>query len=361
MTAIPHFYPVIMAGGSGTRLWPWSRRARPKQFLRFNSPYTLLQETYRRVLPLTSPERVLVVTNRRFVNEVQEQLPELPPENVLGEPEGRNTAPAIGWAAVVLHRRDPNAVMAALPADHIIARVERFRRVLRAAVAVAQEGYIVTLGITPTHPATGYGYIEQGDVLTEREGFTVYRLLRFTEKPDRTTAEAFLKAGRYVWNSGMFIWRVDRVLREIQQQMPDLYAGLERLGAVWGTPAAPETLAEVWPTLPKESVDYGIMEHVTDAAVIPADIGWNDVGSWEAVYQEYPKDASGNAVSGEVLMIDAEDNLVLGERRLVVVVGATNLVVVETEDAILICTRERAQDVRQVVKTLTAQGREEYL
>ena len=361
MASIPHFYPVIMAGGSGTRLWPWSRQTRPKQFLRFNSPYTLLQEAYRRIAPLAPPEHVLVVTNRRFAAQVREQLPELPPENILGEPEGRNTAPAIGWAAVVIRQRDPNAVMAALPADHIITKTERFRQVLRAAAAVARENYIVTLGITPTHPATGYGYIEQGEPLGTWEDTPVYRLVRFTEKPDRATAEQFVRSGRYVWNSGMFIWRVDRVLREIQQHMPDLYVGLKRLETAWDTPQANRVLDEVWPTLPKESVDYGIMEHVTDAAVIPADIGWNDVGSWEAVYQEYPKDEAGNAVSGKTLLVDAVNNLVLANNRLVVLVGTSNLVVVETEDALLICPREHAQEVRKVVHILAAQGREEYL
>ena len=361
MAPIPHFYPMIMAGGSGTRLWPRSRRGRPKQFLRFNSPRTLLQEAYARVVPLSEPDRVIVVTNRRFVDQVQGQLPDVPRENILGEPEGRNTAPAIGWAAVVLQQRDPDAVMAALPADHIITRPDRFRQVLRAAVALAAEGHIVTLGITPSYPATGYGYIERGEPLGTWEGLTAYRLVRFTEKPDKATAERFLQSGRYSWNSGMFIWRADRVLEEIQRHMPDLHAGLMRIAAALGTPEERRVLEEVWPSLPKESIDYGIMEHVTDGAVIPADIGWNDVGSWEAVYQEYPKDGEGNAVEGEVLLIDARDNLVLSEKRLIAVVGVENLVVVETEDALLICPRDRAQDVRRVVQTLEAQRREAYL
>ncbi len=358
---LPHFYPVILAGGSGTRLWPRSRRGTPKQFLRFNSPRTLLQESYIRAEPLTTPDRILVVTNRRFVTQVQEQLPDLPRENILGEPEGRNTAPAIGWAAVVLHHRDPGAVMAVLTADHIITKVDTFRRVLKAAVDVARGGRIVTLGITPTEPATGYGYIERGERLGHWEGLDIYRLVRFTEKPDRDTAEAFLRTGRYSWNSGMFIWRVDRILEEIEKHMPDLYAGLMRIHDALGTPEEQAVLEDVWPTLPKQSVDFGIMEHVTDGAVIPVDIGWNDVGSWEAVYKEYEKDAQGNATEGTVLLVDASDNLVLSDGRLIAAVGVSDLVIVETEDAILICPRDRAQDVRKVVAALEAQGLEDYL
>ena len=360
MPTVEHFYPVILAGGSGTRLWPQSRGNNPKQFLRFNSPYTLLQESFRRAVNLTSPDHVYVVTNRRFVVRVLEQLPDLPPKNVLGEPEGRNTAPAIGWAAVVIRRRDPDAVMAVLTADHIITRVETFRRVLRAAVAVAQEGHIVTLGIEPTEPATGYGYIERGERLGQWEGFDVYRLVRFTEKPDRETATRFLQSGKFSWNSGMFIWRVDRVLDEIRQHMPDLYAGLMRIADALDTSEETKVINEVWPTLPSQSIDFGIMEHVTDGAVIPVDIGWNDVGSWEAVYKEYPKDERGNAVEGNVLLLDGDGNLVLSEGRLVAVVGMSNVVVIETPDAILVCPRDRAQDVRNVVAELKARGLEEY-
>ncbi len=360
MTSIEHFYPVILAGGSGTRLWPQSRGDNPKQFLRFNSPYTLLQESYNRAVALTSPDHVYVVTNRRFVSRVLEQLPALPPKNVLGEPEGRNTAPAIGWAAIVLQRRDPEAVMAVLTADHIITQVETFRRVLRAAAAVAREGRIVTLGIEPTEPATGYGYIERGDLLGQWEGFDVYRLVRFTEKPDRATAERFLQTGRYSWNSGMFIWRVDRILEEIQQHMPDLYAGLLRIAEAMDTSEETRVLNEVWPTLPSQSVDFGIMEHVTDGAVIPVDIGWNDVGSWEAVYKEYPKDERGNAVEGQVILLDTRDSLVLSGGRLIAVVGLSDVVIVETPDAILVCPRDRAQDVRNIVAELKARGLEAY-
>lgn len=361
MQHMSHFYPVILAGGSGTRLWPRSRRTTPKQFLNLTGNNSLLQEAFARVTPLVPPGQVLVVTNRRFVTQVREQLSSLPAENVLGEPEGRNTAPAMGWAAVVLQRRDPEAVMAILTADHIITRPERFRQALRAADALAREGHLVTLGITPTGPVTGYGYIERGMLLGEWYGFPAYRLLRFTEKPDEETARRFLSTGRFSWNSGMFIWRVDRILDEIARHMPDLHAGLMRIAGVLEADNEGAVLEAVWPTLPKQSIDYGIMEHVQEGVVIPVDIGWNDVGSWAALYEELTRDEQGNVVQGEVALLDTNGSLILSQGRLLAVIGLQNVVVVDSKDAVLVCSLDRAQDVRAIVEALQAQGKEDYL
>ncbi len=363
----PNFHAVIMAGGSGTRLWPLSRRRRPKHLLALLESATLFQGTVARLQGMFPAERVWVVTVRDQADALQAQAPAIPAENYLPEPAPRGTASVVGLAAVALQKRDPQAVMAVLPSDHYIRNVARFHRLLEAAYLLAQEGFLVTLGITPTYPATGYGYIQRGEPLGVYAGLEAYRVLRFKEKPDQATAEAMLAQGGHSWNSGMFVWRVDAILAEIRRQMPDLAAALDEIAAVWGTPQQEAVLSRVWPTLRTETVDYGVMEGAQQVAVIPAEgLGWSDVGSWESLFDLLEADAEGNILRGGVHVdVDAHNNLVFvqdgHQEKLVAVLGVENMVIVETEDALLVCPREQSQRVKEIVKVLQAKGLENYL
>ncbi len=357
-----HLYALIMAGGGGTRLWPLSRQAHPKQMLKLFGDRTMFQLTVDRLDSLLPLHHVFVVTSADQVAPLAEQIPNLPRENFIVEPLGRGTAPCIGLSALHLRHRDPDAVMAVLSADHIIKRRQVFQDVLRAAYQVAEQGYLVTLGIAPTYPSTGYGYICRAAFLGEAKGFKAFRVERFTEKPDAETAVRFLAEGRYAWNSGMFIWRVDRILEEIRKLMPALYETLETLGQALGSPAYEEKLQQLWPALHKETVDYGIMEKADKVAVIPADLGWSDIGSWASVMAQHEADTSGNVTVGDALTLDAERTLVFSAgKRLITTVGVQDLIVVDTPDALLVMPRSQVQRVRDVVKELKDQGREEVL
>lgn len=359
-----NYFAVIMAGGGGTRLWPLSRRKRPKQMLRLIAEDSLFQVAVKRLEGLFPQERICVVTVKEQAELLEEQCPGLPPENFILEPMPRGTASVVGLAAVALKHRHPQAVMAILTADHFIADVERFRGLLRAAYEVAQEGHLVTLGITPTYPATGYGYIQSGEPLGNYQGAEVYRVLHFKEKPDETQAQAMLQSGNHAWNSGMFIWRVDRILAEFARQMPDLYAQLERIDQAWDTPQRQEVVASLWPTLKEETIDYGIMEHALEAAVIPATgLGWSDVGSWESLFDVLPADENGNIVmGGKHVGINTHSSLVYmdEEHRLIVTLGVEDLIVVDTGDVLLVCRKDQAQKVRQIVNSLK-ETNQEYL
>ncbi len=353
-------YATILAGGGGTRLWPSSRSGRPKQFLDFTGNGTMLQEAFVRIAPIIPPARVWVLTGARYAEIAREQLPSLPEGNVIGEPVGRGTAPPIGLAAMLLQKIDPGAVMAVLTADHVISLQGRFRRVLLQAAHVARRGHLVTLGISATRPDTGYGYIERGEMLYEGE-FSTYRVVRFTEKPNRATAEQFLSSGRYSWNSGMFIWRVDSILVEIERQMPELYTGLREIVGAWGTPDQTETLARVWPTLPNETIDFGVMEHARDVVVIPVEIGWSDVGSWHALWEILPHDDDENVARGDVILIDVHGSLIHGNGRLIAAIGVDDLIIVDAGNALLVSSRERSQEVKKIVQELEKRGWQQYL
>jgi mannose-1-phosphate guanylyltransferase len=355
------FYALIMAGGFGTRLWPLSRRGRPKQSLTLVGGRTMFEHAVDRIAPLLQPEQIFVVTGAEHVASLAAQAPDLPSENFVVEPEGRGTAPAIGLGAIHLRRQDPEAIMAVLTADHFIADAATFRQALTAAAQVAEYGCLVTLGVKPSFPSTGYGYIKQGQSLNTAEGFPVFQAERFTEKPSLETALHMVESGEYSWNSGMFIWHVDRIMEEFQRQMPDFYVQLAEIKATLGTSGYEATLGRVWPQVVKQTIDYGVMEGAEDVAVIPVDIGWSDVGSWTSLSGLLPADEDGNTVVGLHMGIDTRDTLVFGGKRLVATIGLEGMVIVDTEDALLVCPSEREQEVRAIVRRLEEEKRGEYL
>ena len=358
-------FAVIMAGGGGTRLWPASRRLRPKQALRLIGERTLFQLAVDRVRGMLPMERILVVTGADQVGLLQEQVPELPESSFVLEPAPRGTAAVAGLASLVIESRSPGAVMACLTADHAIAHPERLAGALHAARALALEGDLVTLGISPTYPATGYGYIERGEERGVYDGHRAYRVLSFKEKPAADVAREYISDGRHYWNSGMFVWRADRVREEIARQLPALEAGLASIAARVGSGAGPDEIAAVWSTLPTQTIDYGVMEHARQVSVIPADdLGWCDIGSWDRLFEILSPDASGNVVLGRSrpLMIDTCDTLVYGEEsgRLVVTLGVDGLLVIDAGDVLLVCPRSRAEEIRAVVERLVSGGQVEY-
>jgi mannose-1-phosphate guanylyltransferase len=355
------YYAVIMAGGSGTRLWPLSRRGHSKQALRLVGERTMFQHAVDRLAPLFPPERIYVVTRQDQSAMLSSQVPELPLSNFINEPVGRGTAPAIGLAAIQLRKRDPAAIMAVLPADHHITNTREFRRVLEAAALVAGDGPLVTLGIKPASASTGFGYIEQGCTLRKVDDFSVFRVERFIEKPASELAEKMLSSGRYSWNSGMFVWRVDRILDEFRNHMPELYAQLMIVEAAWGRPDFKDQLLRAWDQVHEQTIDYGVMENAGDVVVIPVDMGWIDVGSWASVAELLPPDQEGNIFVGPCKEIDTHNTLVFGSKRLVATIGIQDIVIVDSEDALLVCARRREQDVREIVEQLKTSGESQWL
>jgi mannose-1-phosphate guanylyltransferase len=353
-------YAVIIAGGSGTRLWPLSRKSQPKQALKLIGDRTMFQHAVDRLSPLFPPEHIFVGTNAELSALLQPQAPGIPPENFIVEPSGRDSGPAAGLAAARLLHRDPDAIMVMLTADHYIVDVEQFRSVLAAAAEVANDGTIVTLGIKPAGPDTRFGYIELGKSQQIVDGFRVYESAGFREKPDQKTAQAFVEGGRHVWNSGMFVWRADRLLAEFERQMPESYVALKQIEAALRTAHAQQVLESEWPNVQRVSVDYGIMEHADRVSVIPVDIGWSDIGSWGALLDVLPRDSNENVADGLLLARDAKGCYVRSERT-VAVIGLQDIVIVDTPDVLLVCPRSRAEEVRELVKQLEAAGQHLYL
>jgi mannose-1-phosphate guanylyltransferase len=359
-----HAYAVIMAGGGGTRLWPISRKKHPKHVLPLLGERTLFQSTVDRLEGFIPAERILVVTAADQAEELKKQALQLPDENFLIEPLPRGTASVVGLAAAVLSKRDPEAVMLVLPSDHFIRNRDLFRLVMRVAVQVAEKNYLVMLGITPTFPATAYGYIQRDAALPERFDYPVYRVLHFTEKPDEPKARAMLANGDHSWNSGMFIWRADRILAEFARQMPDLKAGLDRIAAAWGMPQEAAVLGSEWSLLKSETIDYGIMEHAANVAVLPAGgLEWSDVGSWDSLFDVLLPDKDGNVVvNSEHMSLETHDSVIYStEKKLIVTIGVDDLILIDSGDALLVCRKDQAQRVRQVIDNLKKSQREDYL
>lgn len=357
-------YIVILAGGSGTRFWPLSRTSKPKQLISITGDRSMLQRTVERVLPL-KPKRILVVTNHLQAEETERQLQgyRSVPIDVIAESAARNTAPAIGLAAAIIAAHDPSGVIAVLPADHYIRDEVALRDTLLAGSHAAQNGYLVTLGIMPSRPETGYGYIE-ADMDLRGEG--PFPVRRFVEKPPLTAALRYLDEGNYFWNSGMFIWRADVILREIQTHMPALHTSLMRIAFnddVWALSDLEDQIVEIYREVESVSIDYGVMEKSSNVQVIPVEMGWSDVGSWSALPEVIEPDADGTVYinAAEHISIDSSDCLIYADGKAVATVGMHNVVIVATADAMLVCDRDRCQDVKKVVEQLAAKGRTAFL
>ncbi len=365
MKTNPHFYPVILAGGRGTRFWPLSRKRRAKQLLALDGEQTMIQQTVARLLPLAGPSRFWVITNGDLRPAILRQLPKLPPKQIVAEPAGRNTAPAIGLAAFLLLRHDPNAVLGLFPSDHVIADPAHYRATLSRGIEIATAGEnIVVLGVRPTRPETGYGYIEaevpEGGAPDRQSSL---RVRRFTEKPDLATAKQFLDAGNYFWNSGMFLWRADTLANALREHLPNTAPFLEKIAAAYGTRKFADTFRKLYPKCENISIDYAVLEPRSTKGegqsrifCLPSDFGWNDLGSWTALHEHHvakaiPGDGNMASASGS-FALNAKNNYVHAPGKFVALVGVSNLVIVETEDALLVTTLDQSQDVGKVVKHL---------
>lgn len=352
-------HPVILAGGSGTRFWPLSRQKKPKQLLPLASDNPLVADTAARLVGLARLDDILTVCGRAHADAIREMLPEEARGGVVVEPVARNTAPAIGLAAVVVAARDPEGVLLVLPSDHAVLDLQAFRETVRTAVDLAAAGSLVTIGVQPTRPETGFGYIRVGAPHERGKGF---RVDAFVEKPDRERAQQYLHEGNYLWNAGMFAFRADRILAELREHLPTCAEALDRIAPAVGTPEFEAAVERHFPACPSISIDYAVMERARDIAVVPATFTWSDLGSFSSLPEVREADEAGNVVSGNVMLFDAARNVVLGQgRKPVALIGVEDLIVVDAGDALLVCRSDRAQEVRRVVEALQARGEETLL
>lgn len=353
---------IIMAGGSGTRFWPESRRRRPKQLLNLVGAKTMIRATVERILPEIPFERIMVVTSAFQADAVRKQLPEVSPEMVVSEPSARNTAPCIALAAYKLQKLDPDAVMAVLPADHLIGKEEEFLKALLAgADAACQHDCLLTFGVVPNRPETGYGYIKLGPTRLVIGSVAVHSVERFVEKPDPATAEKYVASGRYMWNSGMFIWKVSSIIKAVETYLPALSVTLEEILPALNTPEESRALEDAYRKIEPISVDHGIMEKADNVLCIPVDVNWNDVGSWTSLEDVWTPDEHGNSTSGEVVLLGSSNCIVCSPQKLIALLGVEDLIVVDTPDALMICRKDRAQEVRRLQEALKERGYEHLL
>jgi len=353
-------HAVIMAGGAGTRLWPLSRTARPKQLLKLIGGESLLRKAYRRLAAFLPPQSIHVITNRMHLELIAADLPEVPAENLFGEPQGRDTANAVGLAAAILRQRDPEAVMGVFTADHVIEPQDRFTAAVRTAYGMAEQhaDALVTMGIRPARPETGYGYVERGDRIDEG----VFAVQRFTEKPEQAVAEQYVAGGDYYWNSGMFTWRADTILAQLKQHLPASHDGVCEIAAAWDTPDREACLERIYPGLEKISIDFAVMERAPRVLVVEMDCRWLDVGSWTALEAVVDADAEGNVVVADrTASVDARGNIVVGEDdHLIATLGVEDLVIVHSPDATLVCRKDDAQAIKKLVAAVQERHGEQY-
>jgi mannose-1-phosphate guanylyltransferase len=354
---------LIMAGGEGTRFWPLSRKDNPKQFLKLNDDQkTMLQETVERIKELVPIEQIFIATNEAYREAIKKQLDGIPSENIIVEPMKRNTAACIGLSSVVIEDKYPGSTMIVLPADHLIKNEKKFVNILSKAVMTAATGKnLVTLGIKPTHPETGYGYIHYVDHLHTIDGDQVFKVQNFTEKPDLDIAKEFLNDGNYLWNSGMFIWRLDSILYNIEKYLPEMYKSLVNIKNALGTDLEHKVIKNEFKHMESVSIDYGIMEKTDDIFVIPSSFGWDDLGSWPALERIKKIDDNGNVVVGKHYGIDTTNSIIHSPNKVVTTIGLDDVVIVDTEDAILICDKNRAQEVKEIRKILADEGLDDCL
>jgi len=354
-------HAVILAGGSGTRFWPESRESRPKQLLDITGHGTMIRVTIERILPVIPFQRIMVVTAASHAQEIMRELPELSRTRVVSEPRGRNTSPCVALAAYKLAREDPDGLMVVLPADHLIKKEEAFRHALRVAASAAAGNHLLTFGIRPTRPETGYGYIELGPPASEFDSATIYHVKRFVEKPDRSTAEQYLDSGNYLWNSGMFVWKISTIIKAFETHLPSIARALERLVPVMDTPEEAAALARTYEELTPISIDHGIMEKADNVLTLPIDVDWSDVGSWASLEDVWDLDENENATKGEVFVLEGKRCVVSSPRKVATILGVDDLIVVDTADALMVCRKDRAQDVAKIREILKKSGYDQLL
>lgn len=367
MTNSENFYAVILAGGGGTRLWPKSRKTTPKHLLKLYGDRTMVQQTFDRISPLFPKERIFLITLKDYVKDIKSQLPELLDKNIIAEPQSKNTALAMGMVAYVIKKQNPEAVIVNLAADQLVEKESVFRKVITEAMDIAgSSDYIVSIGIKPTFPHTGFGYIKIGKKLNDylSKDFPVYESEGFKEKPDLETAQKFLSSGNYLWNANFYCWSVKNIAEALEEYAPDLSSNLDKIFDSLGTPEEESVISNIYEKAENVQIDVAVSEKVKNLVVIPGDFGWNDVGDWKVIYDTKPKDDQGNVVDNEnglLLNINSEDCLVEGNQKLIAMIGLKDIIVVETKDALLICHKDKTQDVKKVIEKLKEEKKEEYL